>query len=42
MLKHRPEALRLLDQGGLRTGNVDSWLLWNLTAGATIATDWPE
>lgn len=39
MLKHRPEALRLLDQGRLRTGTVDSWLLWNLTSGATFATD---
>lgn len=39
MLKHRPEAHRLHDQGRLRAGTVDSWLLWNLTAGATFATD---
>ena len=26
-------------QGRLRAGTVDAWLLWNLTAGATFATD---
>lgn len=39
ILKNRPEALRLLDQGRLRTGTVDSWLLWNLTAGTSFSTD---
>ncbi|PHR25295.1 MAG: glycerol kinase [Hoeflea sp.] len=39
ILKNRPEAIRLLDQGRLRAGTVDSWLLWKLTAGASFATD---
>lgn len=39
ILKNRPEAMRLLDQGRLRAGTVDSWLLWKLTAGASFATD---
>ncbi|MDF1608905.1 FGGY-family carbohydrate kinase [Hoeflea sp. YIM 152468] len=39
ILKSRPEALGLLDQGRLRAGTVDSWLLWNLTGGTVFATD---
>ncbi|MEQ8480119.1 MAG: FGGY family carbohydrate kinase [Hoeflea sp.] len=39
ILKHRPEARRLLDQDRLRAGTVDSWLLWNLTGGGSFATD---
>ncbi|MBU4530886.1 MAG: FGGY-family carbohydrate kinase [Desulfomicrobium sp.] len=39
ILKNRPEALDLLDQGRLRAGTVDSWLLWNLTGGTSFATD---
>ncbi|MDP2122581.1 MAG: FGGY-family carbohydrate kinase [Hoeflea sp.] len=39
ILKNRPEALDLFDQGRLRAGTVDSWLLWNLTGGASFATD---
>lgn len=39
ILKNRPEAQDLLDKGRLRTGTVDSWLLWNLTGGADFATD---
>ena len=39
ILKNRSEAAKLLEQGRLRTGTVDSWLLWKLTAGASFATD---
>jgi len=39
ILKQRQEAQRLHDEGHLRTGTVDSWLLWNLTSGASFATD---
>lgn len=39
ILKNRPEAASLLEQGRLRAGTVDSWLLWNLTEGASFATD---
>lgn len=34
-----PEARLLAERGTLRAGTVDSWLLWNLTAGAVHATD---
>tara|TARA_R110002126_G_scaffold213048_1_gene359514 strand:+ start:34617 stop:36068 length:1452 start_codon:yes stop_codon:yes gene_type:complete len=39
IINNRPEARTLLDQGRLRAGPVDSWLLWNLTGGAAFATD---
>lgn len=39
VLDHVPAARDLLAQGRLRMGTVDSWLLWNLTGGATFATD---
>lgn len=39
VLRNVPEAGTLLAQGRLRAGTVDSWLLWNLTAGASFATD---
>ncbi|PZQ96573.1 MAG: glycerol kinase [Cereibacter sphaeroides] len=34
-----PAASDLLAKGRLRAGTVDAWLLWNLTAGASFATD---
>ena len=34
-----PEAAALQEQGRLRAGTVESWLLWNLTAGGVFATD---
>jgi glycerol kinase len=39
VLKNVPTATELHAQGRLRAGTVDSWLLWNLTGGATFATD---
>ena len=39
VLRHVPEATTLHTQGRLRAGTVDSWLLWNLTGGASFATD---
>ncbi len=39
VLAHMSEARDLLAQGRLRAGTVDSWLLWNLTGGASFATD---
>lgn len=39
VLKNAPTAKDLHAQGRLRAGTVDSWLLWNLTGGATFATD---
>jgi glycerol kinase len=39
VLAHVPQARPLLQQGRLRAGTVDSWLLWNLTAGASFSTD---
>jgi glycerol kinase len=38
-LRNVPAARNLHRQGRLRAGTVDSWLLWNLTAGASFATD---
>lgn len=32
-------ARRLASQGDLRCGTMDTWLLWNMTAGETYATD---
>lgn len=37
--RNLPEVAALLAKGRLRAGTVDSWLLWNLTAGRTFATD---
>jgi glycerol kinase len=34
-----PGARQRADRGQLRAGTIDSWLLWNLTAGAVHATD---
>jgi glycerol kinase len=39
VLRHVPQAQVLLDQGRLRAGTVDAWLLWNLTGGAAFACD---
>lgn len=39
ILQNRPEAAALHDRGQLRVGTVDAWLLWNLTGGASFATD---
>ncbi|MDD7970876.1 FGGY family carbohydrate kinase [Roseinatronobacter alkalisoli] len=36
---HVPQARALHEQGMLRAGTVDTWLLWCLTAGASFATD---
>lgn len=34
-----PEARWLVQQGRLACGTIDSWLIWNLTAGAVHVTD---
>lgn len=39
IMGHVPQAQTLADQGRLRVGTVDAWLLWNLTGGASFATD---
>lgn len=39
VLRNVREAAALLAQGRLRAGTVDSWLLWNLTGGASYACD---
>ena len=39
MLDHIPGARAMAARGELAFGTVDSWLLWNLTAGAVHATD---
>lgn len=39
VLQNVPEAADLLAKGDLRAGTVDAWLLWNLTSGASFATD---
>ena len=39
VLRHVPQAAALLAQGRLRAGTVDAWLLWQLTGGASFATD---
>jgi glycerol kinase len=39
VLQNVPTAKELHAQGRLRAGTVDSWLLWNLTGGASFATD---
>ncbi len=39
LLENVPEAASLLEQGRLAAGTVDTWLLWNLTAGRAHATE---
>ena len=39
LLDNIPGARTRAERGELRAGTVDSWLLWNLTAGAVHATD---
>ena len=39
LLEHHPELRRRAETGELLAGTVDSWLLWNLTAGAVHGTD---
>ena len=39
ILRHIENGLRRAQDGELCVGNIDSWLLWNLTGGATHATD---
>ncbi|MEO8241415.1 MAG: FGGY family carbohydrate kinase [bacterium] len=39
VLQNVPAAARLHKAGKLRAGTVDAWLLWNLTKGASFATD---
>ncbi|HEY6866715.1 MAG TPA: glycerol kinase GlpK, partial [Candidatus Eisenbacteria bacterium] len=39
MLRHLPGLRARARRGELAFGTVDTWLLWNLTAGATHATD---
>lgn len=39
VLRNVPAAKDLHAQGRLRAGTVDAWLLWNLTGGASFATD---
>lgn len=38
-LRNVPRVAELYAAGRLRAGTVDSWLLWNLTAGQVFATD---
>ncbi len=39
MLREIPKARQLAEAGRLCAGTVDSWLLWNLTGGASFASD---
>ncbi|MES2541045.1 MAG: FGGY family carbohydrate kinase [Pseudomonadota bacterium] len=39
VLRNVPSATALHAEGRLRAGTVDAWLLWNLTGGASFATD---
>jgi len=39
LLDNVPAARRLLDEGRLAAGTVDTWLLWNLTGGRVHATE---
>lgn len=39
VIEHSPEAKDLMRDGRLRAGTIDAWLLWNLTGGASFATD---
>lgn len=39
ILANNAEAARLAEQGTLRFGTIDSWIIWNLTNGSVHATD---
>jgi len=39
IIKNIPEAKKLLDQGNLCFGTVDSWLIWKLTCGQAHVTE---
>jgi glycerol kinase len=39
ILDHCPDARRMAEEGRLAFGTVDTWLIWNLTGGATHVTD---
>jgi glycerol kinase len=39
ILKNRAEAKKLADQGKLKLGTVDSWLIWKLSGGQAHVTD---
>lgn len=39
VMDHVPQARDLAQLGHLRAGTVDAWVLWNLTQGASFATD---
>lgn len=39
ILANSAEATRLAEQGHLRFGTIDSWIIWNLTRGEVHATD---
>ena len=39
ILDHVPGARRRAEAGGLAFGTIDSWLIWNLTKGASHLTD---
>jgi glycerol kinase len=39
VMRNWPEAAVLAEQGRLRAGTVDAWLVWTLTGGASFATD---
>jgi len=39
ILEHTKDGFRRAKQGELCAGNIDAWVLWNLTGGAVHATD---
>ena len=39
ILEHTQDGFRRAEQGELCVGNIDAWVLWNLTGGAVHATD---
>ncbi len=39
ILEHVPQARKLAQEGNLAFGTVDSWLIWQLTEGASHVTD---
>ena len=39
ILEHTENGLQRAEQGDLCLGNIDAWVLWNLTGGAVHATD---
>ncbi len=40
ILDNVPEARQLADEGNLLFGTIDTWLIWNLTAGRVHVTDY--